>query len=319
MQEKKFRRDVYRVTIAGSIANFVLVVFKFVAGIVGHSAAMTADAIHSLSDFLTDLVVLVSVRIAGKPSDKSHDYGHGKFETLATAIIGAALLVVGLSVGWTALCSVWRVLHGVVLDSPGMISLWAAVLSVVVKEIVFRVTIRVGRAADSPAVVANAWHHRSDAFSSAGTALGIGGAIFLGERWRVLDPLSAIVVSIFIIKVSIDLLHPCLDELTERSLSDEVEQRIADTVMAEPEVSGLHNLRTRRIGNRYAIEMHIRMPGNMSLYDAHMHASHIERALKDIYGEDTHVGIHVEPIKKDGQYVCPKGKKGNFKSKKVKK
>ena len=305
MRDRKQTRDVYRVTIAGSVANMLLVVFKFVAGIVGHSAAMTADAIHSLSDLITDLVVLLSVRIAGRPSDKSHDYGHGKYETLATLVIGVALLIVGLSVGWTALCSVWRVINGAVLSSPGMISLWAALVSVAVKEVVFRVTIRVGRATGSPAVVANAWHHRSDALSSAGTALGIGGAIFMGERWRVLDPLSAIVVSIFIIKVSVELLRPCLDDLTECSLPDEVEQSIADVVMAEPEVSGLHNLRTRRIGNRYAIEMHVRMDGSTTLYDAHTHASHIERVLKDMYGEDTHVGIHVEPIKKDGHYVCP--------------
>ena len=305
MQENERSQSIYRVTLAGSLINFLLVVFKFVAGWLGHSAAMIADAVHSLSDFATDIVVLVFVRIANKPRDKDHDYGHGKYETLATALIGIMLLGVGAGIFYNGMQAVWDVLHGVALPRPGMISLWAALLSILLKEVAYQFTVRVGQRLNSQAVVANAWHHRSDALSSIGTALGIGGAILLGDEWHVLDPVAAIVVSVFIIKVAMELLRPCLGELTETSLPDEVEEQIAGMVKAEPGVSGLHNLRTRRIGNRYAIEMHVRMDGHLSLFEAHDRASHIERALKEQYGNNTHVGIHVEPVKKNGIYTPP--------------
>lgn len=311
MQDRKRTRSIYRITLVGSFTNFLLVTFKFIAGFMGHSAAMIADAVHSLSDFITDAVVLVCVHLANKPSDKSHDYGHEKYETIATAIIGTGLLIVGTGICWSGVVSVWNVLHGGDIEEPGIIALWMALLSVTLKELIFHITLYVGKKADSQIVIANAWHHRSDALSSVTTALGIGGAIFLGEKWRVLDPLSAIIVSLFIIKVSVNLLRPCIAELTESSLPEEIENQIAKLVQEEPEVSGMHNLRTRRIGNRYAIEMHVRMNGKMSLYDAHVHASHIEEAIKERFGEDTHVGIHVEPTKKDGHYIDPNGPEAN--------
>lgn len=305
MQEKARSQSIYRVTLAGSLINFLLVAFKFMAGVTGHSAAMIADAVHSLSDFATDIVVIFFVRIANKPQDKSHEYGHGKYETLATALIGIMLLGVGGCICWDGLQAVWSVVQGGTLPQPGWISLWAALLSILLKEIAYQFTVRVGRRVDSQAVVANAWHHRSDALSSVGTALGIGGAILGGANWHILDPLAAIVVSVFIIKVSVKLLRPCMDELTETSLPDEVEDQIAELVKAEPEVSGLHNLRTRRIGNHYAIEMHVRMDGRLPLFEAHNHASNIEQALKKRYGNKTHVGIHVEPVKTNGIYTAP--------------
>ena len=189
------------------------------------------------------------------------------------------------------------------IPAPGTLALWAALISILMKEVAFQFTAYVGRKVNSQAVVANAWHHRSDAFSSIGTALGIGGAIFLGEDWRILDPIAAFVVSLFILKVSLELLKSSVDELTESSLPEDVEVEIGELVAQVPEVSGLHNLRTRRIGNHYAIEMHVRMDGNLSLFEAHCKSSYIERLLKDKFGADTHVGIHVEPIKKDGCYA----------------
>ena len=149
----------------------------------------------------------------------------------------------------------------------------------------------------SQAVIANAWHHRSDAFSSIGTLIGIGGAIFLGEKWRILDPIAAIVVSAFIIKVAIDLIKPCVDELLERSLPAETEKQILDIIALYPEVSLPHHLRTRKIGNHIAIEVHLRMDGNVTLENAHASATLIEKRLRDEFGPDTHVGIHMEPIK----------------------
>ena len=290
-------KEIYKVTIWGSVVNFVLLTLKFVAGIVGHSSAMVADAVHSLSDFITDIVVIVFVRIAGKPQDESHDYGHGKFETLATAIIGAVLLFVGVGILVNSLKSIIAVFNGVEIDSPSIWALVAAVVSIVSKEILYQYTVFKGKKLNSKAVIANAWHHRSDAFSSIGTLIGIGGAIFLGEKWRVLDPIAAFVVSIFIIKVSVELIKPCLDELLEKSLPSEVEDKILEIILSHPEVSSPHHLRTRRIGNNIAIEAHIRMDGNMSLKDAHDVTKRIEILLKEEFGPDTHIGIHMEPVK----------------------
>ena len=290
-------REIYRVTIIGSVLNFLLLTFKLVAGIVGHSAAMLADAVHSISDFVTDIVVLVFVRISNKPEDKEHDFGHGKYETLATAIIGMLLLLVGFGILWNGVSSIWRFLHGGQLEEPGMVALVAALVSIVSKELLYQYTVMVGRKCRSQAVVANAWHHRSDALSSIGTAIGIGGAILLGENWRVLDPLAAVVVSFFIIKVSIRLLVPCVEELLEKSLPDEVEHKITETVLSFPGVSDPHHLRTRRIGNYYAIEMHVRMDGDITLRDSHAKASEIEKKLKEMFGPGTLISIHVEPRK----------------------
>ena len=296
-------KAIYQVTWAGSFVNFLLVVFKFIAGILGHSAAMIADAVHSLSDFATDIVVLIFTRISNKPQDKSHDYGHGKYETLATAIIGIVLFAVGASICWNGLQAIQTVWQGGRLPAPGMLAFAGAIISIVSKELIYRYTIHVGRRINSSAVIANAWHHRSDAFSSIGTAIGIGGAILLGESWSVLDPMAAVVVSFFIMKVAVQLLKPCVDELTEKSLPDEIEKEICLIAENTPGVSAIHNLRTRRIGNHYAIEMHVRMDGHLTLYEAHAKASVIENKLKEKYGNETHVGIHVEPVKSaDGTY-----------------
>lgn len=290
-------RGIYRVTLVGSVANLLLLIFKFVAGIVGHSAAMLADAVHSLSDFVTDIIVLVFVRISSKPEDEGHDYGHGKYETLATAIIGIILVLVGFGIFWNGVQSIWRFLQGESLSEPGMLALVAAVVSIVVKELLYQYTVLRGKSLNSQAVVANAWHHRSDALSSIGTAVGIGGAILLGPAWRVLDPIAAVVVSGFIMKVAVQLLIPCLDELLEKSLPAEVENKIVETILSFPGVSSPHHLRTRRIGSNYAIEVHVRMDGRISLEEAHHTATQIELKLKELFGKNTHVGIHVEPVK----------------------
>ena len=290
-------KEILRVTWMGSIVNFLLLIVKFVVGIVGHSAAMVADAVHSLSDFITDIVVIVFVRISGKPEDEDHHYGHGKYETLATAIIGLILIFVGIGILFNGAKSVANVIEGVRLSAPSMIALFAAALSILLKEVLFRYTVYRSKSLNSQALVANAWHHRSDALSSIGTFIGIGGAIFLGEKWRVLDPLAAIVVSIFIMKVALQLLKPCVDELLERSLPLETEEKIMAIVLSYPEVSSPHHLRTRRIGNHIAIEVHIRMEGSTPLSDAHSLASKIEKQIKEHFGNDTHVGIHMEPRK----------------------
>lgn len=297
METKDREHRIYFVTLMGSVVNIVLLVFKFMAGILGGSAAMIADAVHSLSDFMTDIVVLLFVKISSKPEDKDHDYGYGKYETLATSLIGVALLCVGLYILYSGAYRTWAAFKGAPIEQPGIVALWAALFSIVMKEWTYRFTVKVGKEVESQAVVANAWHHRSDALSSIGTAIGIGGAIFLGEDWAVLDPIAAVVVSIFIIRTAAMLVSGSLDELLEKSLPDDEERQIEQIVHSEPEVSGMHNLCTRRIGNRIAIEMHLRMPGEISLNESHAHATNIERKLRSHFGERTHINIHVEPLK----------------------
>jgi len=296
---KKLSREaeICKITIIGGIVNFLLLVFKFIAGIVGNSSAMIADAVHSLSDFATDIIVLVFVKISGKPADEDHNYGHGKYETIATALIGLALLAVAVGILYTGVSKIVFWLKGGSIPAPGSLAFWAAVVSIVAKEGIYQYTIRRGRSLDSQALIANAWHHRSDALSSIGTAVGIGCAVLLGKRWTILDPVASVVVGALIVKVSIDLLKNGMGELTERSLPEETEKEILDIIDGFKEASSPHHLRTRRIGNVYAIEFHIRMDGDMTLRESHERSTDIENALRQRFGKQTHVTIHVEPHK----------------------
>lgn len=290
-------KQIYKVTLVGSVGNLALLIFKLIAGVVGHSSAMIADAVHSLSDFVTDIVVLIFVRISVKPQDASHDYGHGKFETIATFLVGLALMMaaVGIIVPGVQKLILWW--NGADLAAPGWIALWAALVSIAVKELLYQMTVRKGKALNSQLMVANAWHHRSDALSSVGAAIGIGGAIWLGQRWTMLDPLASVVVGLMLTKVVWDLLKTSMNELTEGSLSEETEQEIMEIITAVPGIQQPHNLRTRRIGNHIAIEAHIRMDGNLSLNEAHEQATAVERKLKARFGDKTYVSIHMEPVK----------------------
>ena len=288
-------KEIYKVTLVGGAVNVVLLVFKFVAGILGHSAAMVADAVHSLSDFVTDVIVLVFVRISSKPKDKSHDYGHGKYETLAMTIIGVALLAAAIGIIYGGAVKIADWLGGQQLEAPGMLALWAALLSIVLKEVVYRYSMVKARQLNSQAVEAHAWHDRSDALSSVGTAIGIGGAIFLGQRWTVLDPVASVIVGAFIVKVAVELLRRGIGDLLEQSLPDEIESEILQLAATVEGIAEPHDLRTRRIGNHYAIELHILVDGDIPLREAHDRASEVEELLKSHYGEDTHVVVHVEP------------------------
>jgi cation diffusion facilitator family transporter len=290
-------KEIYKVTLIGSAGNAVLFTFKLVAGVMGHSSAMIADAVHSLSDFVTDLLVLVFVSISAKPQDQSHDYGHGKFETFASFLIGLALVAaaVGIVVSGVQKLLVWW--GGEQLDTPGWIALWAALLSILVKELLYQYTVRRGRQLESQVMIANAWHHRSDALSSIGAALGIGLAIWLGQHWAVLDPVASILVGLMLLKVAYELLKTSAGELTELSLPADIEQEIVQIIQSFDDVCEPHNLRTRRIGNRIAIEAHVRMDGRLPLNTVHERATTIERKLKERFGSRTHVTLHMEPVK----------------------
>ena len=290
-------KEIYKVTLVGSAGNVALLTFKFIAGVMGHSSAMIADAVHSLSDFITDVIVLAFVHVSAKPQDKDHDYGHGKYETFATFIIGLALIAAATGIIVSGVTKLIDWAGGKQLAAPGWLALAAAIISIIVKEVLYRYTAIQGKRLDSQALVANAWHHRSDAFSSIGAMVGIGGAILLGNRWTVLDPLASVLVGGMLVKVAINLLHSSVGELTESSLSSDIEKEIEEIICSFPDVSEPHNLRTRRIGNRFAIEAHVRMDGNLSLTAAHDRATAIEQSIRQRFGKQTHVTIHMEPKK----------------------
>lgn len=290
-------RAIYKATWIGFFVNVVLSAGKLVAGFVGRSGAMIADGVHSVSDFATDIVVLLFVRLSAKPKDECHDYGHGKYETLATVVIGVALAGVAIGILVDSAERIAQVLRGESIARPGIVALVAAAVSIAAKEALYWYTMATAKRVNSPALKANAWHHRSDAFSSIGTLLGIGGAYFLSEQWRVLDPIAAIVVGALIIKVAYDLVMPGLNELLERSLPKEQEDEIVALVLADDRLSDVHNLKTRRIGAGIAVELHVRVRGDMSVTESHAITRDVEQRLRRQYGDRTQVIIHIEPVK----------------------
>ncbi|HQC25729.1 MAG TPA: cation diffusion facilitator family transporter [Methanofastidiosum sp.] len=284
-----------KVTYNGLIVNIILTAFKFLAGIIGQSAAMVADAAHSLSDLASDVVVILCFRYIKNPIDETHNYGHGKIETLSTAIVGSMLLVVIFFIASSSVEELLRFFRGEVIPRPAPIALIAAILSITSKELLYRYTLKVGKEIESPLIIANAWHHRSDAFSSIGTMIGIGGAIFLGEKWRILDPLAAMFVSVLILKVAIDILKDSISELIETSVDDKLKNEIFDTVSKVKGVKDYHKLRIRRIGNYYSMSLHILVDKSMTVKDAHDISYNVEEEIRKLLGPETIVTTHLEP------------------------
>lgn len=284
-----------RVTWVGFFTNLILSAAKIVAGVVGRSSAMVADGIHSLSDFVTDFIVIIFIKISAKNEDSDHPYGHGKFETFATMLISFALFIVAIGIFYSGSVKIYEVINGRTIERPTYLALVMAAVSIVVKEGLYWYTIIIGRKIDSPAVIANGWHHRSDAFSSIGTLIGISGAMFLGERWRILDPITSVIVGIFIIGVAYKLARPSIQELLEMSLPQEIEQKIEQKIQATPGVITFHHLRTRKNGNAFIIDMHIKVDARSSIVEAHDIATHVENNLKAAFGKHTQVNVHIEP------------------------
>jgi len=291
-------KEARKVTWVGFAVNMVLTILKIIAGFLGKSTAMIADGIHSLSDFITDLFVIVFIGISGKEKDEDHRYGHGKYETFATLLISLALILVGIGIFWSGISKIIQVVNGGVLEQPTYLALFAAIISIISKEALFWYTKIAGDKINSNAVIANAWHHRSDAFSSIGTALGISGAIFLGESWRILDPIAGVIVSFFILKVAFELGMPSIHELLEKSLPQETEKSIIDVIESHPDVIFQHNLKTRKIGNIFAIDVHIKLDKDISFVKSHDVATEIEVSLREKFGEKTVTNIHTEPYVK---------------------
>lgn len=298
MENAEYRiEEIRKITLIGAFVNIFLSLLKILAGIFGKSTAIIADGIHSLSDLSTDIIVFIFIKISGKDRDYNHKYGHGKFETFAAMLVSFALAVVALGIFWAGVKKVINLINGIVIEKPDIIALYAAILSIISKEVLFRITRRVGIKYNSQSVVANAWHHRSDAFSSIGTSLGISGAIFLGDKWRILDPLASIIVCFFIMKVAIDIGMLSIKELLETSLPEETEREIIDIIKKTSGVKDFHNLKTRKIGNVVGIDVHIKVDKDLNVENSHKIATEIENSLKNKYGISSHIGIHIEPYK----------------------
>ncbi len=293
-ENTRYSQAIY-VTKVAMASNVLLTGFKFFAGIVGNSSAMIADAAHSMSDFMTDIAVIAGLKVAKKPRDSTHNYGHGKIETLSAAFIGMVLVAVAFGIFWGGLQKVIAFYQGEVLPAPSRIALAAAILSIVIKEWLYRYTIIYARKLKSDALIANAWHHRSDAFSSVGTMGGIGGAILLGGKWVVLDPIAAVILSFFIFKVAFEISYKNLNELLEASLDSATYKSIEEILMSTDGVLGFHELKTRKIGNSMAADVHIEVDRELNIVDAHEISTQVEDRLKEVCGKNGHFSIHVEP------------------------
>lgn len=290
------KNQAVRVTVNGMIVNIFLTIFKFTLGVLGKSTAMVADSVHSFSDFATDIVALWSFRISHKPKDDDHHYGHGKFETLAGLTISLVLLLVGLGMFYFSSLKAYKIWQGVIVPQPEIIAVLAALVACFTKEWLYRYTIKVGKKINSQAVIANAWEHRSDAFSSIGAFIGIGGAVLLGGKWVILDPLAAVVVSIFIVKMGFSLTYENVTELSESAMTEEQIKSIEEIAGSVRGVHEPHNIKTRKIGHYYAIDLHIGVASTLNVTRAHNIGSEVKKRLRKKFGRNTFTSIHIDPF-----------------------
>jgi|SRR5690554_532907 len=290
-------REITIVTVKSLIFNLFLVIAKILSGVLGRSSAMIADGIHSLSDSISDIFLLLGLRLADKPPDKTHRYGHGKFETLLTVLISLLILMAGIFIFWNNGSVIYRVLfQDTILSRPTLLALFAAVFSLLIKEFLYRITRNVGVRHKSNALIANAWHHRTDALTSIAAFLGIGGAIMLGERWLILDPFAALLVSAFIIVVGVRLLKESLMELLETSIGDDNEHQIINIIKSVQGALNPHSLKTRKVGNKVVIDVHIEVNSYLNVIQAHNIADQVEQKLRSEFGTDSIVTVHIEPF-----------------------
>ncbi len=292
-------RAIRRVTWIGFGVNAVLMVLKILFGIYGHSDALVADGIHSLSDFATDVIVIAFVGIAYKSADSGHPYGHGKFETFATLVIGIFLLFAAFGIAWSGAVAIAESAGGAPGARPGFVALAVAAASIVSKELLDRYTMSAARHTGSPALIANAWHHRSDAISSIATLIGVSAAYFLGDRWRILDPVASVLIAVFIGMSAVRICRPAVDELLDKSLSPAQVRRAEAAISSVEGVKRFHRLRTRRNGRRIIIDAHIKVSPRISVLEGHAIATGVETALRNEFGTDVIANIHVEPHESD--------------------
>lgn len=289
------RRIMDRVAAVGVFGNILLTAVKMAAGIAGNSGAMVSDAVHSLSDVFATFIAWIGTRIAGRQADRSHPYGHERFEVAASMILGIILLITAVSIGMAGIREIAAGDHGE-LPVPGAIALSAAVISIAAKEAMFWYTRHYARILDSQAFMADAWHHRSDALSSVGSLIGIGGAM-LG--FPVMDPLASVVICLFILKVSYDILIQALQNMMDTSCPDEYEERLREYISSCPGVGRLDVLRTRMFGSKIYIDAEIAVDGDMPLRDAHEIAENVHDGVEGSFENVKHIMIHVNPLQTD--------------------
>ena len=295
MKENTQIQTVQDVTLKGTLINILLMVLKFAAAIFGASAAMLADAVHSLSDFLTDIIVLIYVRLSKNGDANLRRFGRGTFEKVSVIIIGIVILVVGFGLCYSGVRATVRAIQGEVLERPGYIALVAAIISAILKEWTYRFTIKEARKTKSYVLSANAWHHRSDAFSSIGTTIGIGCAIFLGVKWRILDPITSVIVSAFVMTIAFHLLSDAVRNILWFRIPEHVEEQIEQLAMDEESVKQVNDIFVRRVGSDLLVRMHISVAEDMSVGEAHQHVLNIEEKIRQLYGPNTNIGIYIGP------------------------
>ena len=294
--------DLYRagltVTWVGMIINILLVGLKLFGGIVGASTAMVADGLHSLSDLLTDFGVIIGLKFMTKPADTSHAYGHGRVETAISLLMGLLIILTGLGLLQAAGGELADAVRGTFPVRPGLIALVMGIVSLISKEGLFHYTRHVARRTGSKTLEANAWHHRSDAFSSVGTVLGVGGAIILGNRWTVLDPIAAGAVSLLVIRIGVNIGWRAFRELSDESLSQKACNQVEESIRRVEGVRDFHHIRTRALGRYVSVEAHILVDPDITVTEGHAIATQVEESVRDELENAAFVTIHVEPARR---------------------
>lgn len=291
--ESEFRRVANRVSFITIAENAVLTIFKLLAGMIAHSNAMISDAIHSASDVFSTIVVIIGVRLAAKDSDKEHPYGHERLECVAAIVLAMVLFLTGLEIGAQAVKDIVSGNYGE-LEVPGMLALIAAVVSIVTKEVMYWYTRYYAQRIDSSALMADAWHHRSDALSSIGALIGIGGAM-LG--FPVMDSIASLVIFVFIAKAAYDIFRDAMEKMVDHSCDEVTEKEIYDMVLGHREVLGIDLLQTRIFGNKIYVDVEIQVNGQYTLMEAHNIAEEVHKNIEQDFPKVKHVMVHVNPAK----------------------
>lgn len=290
--EKDFEKTAVKVSNVSIFGNIVLTLFKLLAGIIAHSNAMISDAVHSASDVFSSVIVIVGVKLASKEADKEHPYGHERFEPVAAIVLAVILFITGLFIGYTAIGQLSAGFENGI-EIPGVLALFAAFLSIVVKEAMYRYTARYAKALDSGALMADAWHHRSDALSSIGALIGIGGAR-LGYAW--LDAAASLVICLFIVKASYDIFSNAIQKMVDHACDTETQDAIAAYVRAQEGVLGIGALQTREFGNRIYVDIEIYADGTLPLTESNAIAERVHEAIEAEFPKVKHIMVRVNPL-----------------------
>ena len=290
-KEATFQQVVNRVSVITILANAVLSVFKLMAGVIAHSNAMISDAVHSASDVFSTVVVIIGVKLASKESDKEHPYGHERLECVAAIVLAMVLLFTGLEIGLQAMRAIVKGNYSN-LEVPGMLALIAAIISIVVKELMYWYTRHYAKKIDSSALMADAWHHRSDALSSVGALIGIGGAM-LG--FPIMDSIASLVIFIFIVKAAYDIFKDAVDKMVDHSCDEAMEHSIYESVLTHSEVLGIDLLQTRIFGNKIYVDVEIQVNGSYTLQHAHEIAEEVHDKIEADFPKVKHIMVHVNP------------------------